>query len=268
MKKYEFNFFENNVKYLIYLWMSLMIKFPLLLLPGLLCDAEVWAYQIRVLANFADIYIPNLNNATSPDEMVASVLHHAPDYFVLAGHSMGGWVALEVMKHCPERVLGLALLNTTAFPDSKEKQEARKSMIIEAQKGEYKKIIDKLMKLFVYNTKVFDEVRTMLERNQSAFMHQEKAMMARADCIDVLENITCPTLIIHSENDAVFHFEDANLLATKIKNSTFHIIKKCGHMSPMESKEEVSYFMKNWFEAIFAFYRSRNTIFHPKNEIH
>ena len=107
-----------------------------------------------------------------------------------------------------------------------------------------------LTKLFVYNTTVVHPVKIMLERNISAFINQEKAMMARQDCIRVLDFIECPTLIVHSTNDAIFNFDDSQLLATKIKSATLSRIENCGHMSPMESPDQVTQLLKSWLRNI------------------
>ncbi len=226
-----------------------MTKIPLLLLPGLLCDAEVWSYQCRELADITDIIIPDLSHAASPHDMVKSALISAPPQFALAGHSMGGWVALEIMKQCPERVLGLALLNTTALPDTKEKQDARLAMLAMFDSENNFPIIEKLLQLFVHNNAVVSSVKKMLERNLFAFANQEKAMIQREDCIASLDSINCPTLIIHSENDAVFQYEDSYFLATKIKHTTLVVIENCGHMSPMESPKQVTELMRIWLNS-------------------
>lgn len=223
----------------------MMKKIPLLLLPGLLSDADVFQYQAAHLQN-VEIIIPNLNQADSPEKMVEAALHQAPTYFALAGHSMGGWVALEIMKHASERVLGLALINTTALPDSPEKYQARKAMIAQAETGDYAPLIDKLVKAFVYKTDIADSARSMFERNQLAFIAQEKAMLKRDDCIEVLGRITCPTLIVHAQNDANFHIEDSELLAEKIKSAQLSVIENCGHMSPMEAPLELTQLLQNW----------------------
>lgn len=225
-------------------------KLPLLLIPGLLCDADTWSYQSHHLSDIADIIIPNLNNATTPQEMVASALQAAPLHFALAGHSMGGWVALEVVKQCPERVLGLCLLNTTAMPDSKEKHNARQSMISSVSKGDTNFIIEKLMQLYIHNNDAYLSVKKMLKRNINALINQEQAMLQREDCIKVLDTITCPTLIIHSANDAIFQYTDSAFLATKIKHATFSTIENCGHMSPMESPEQVTQLIRLWLKTL------------------
>lgn len=226
-----------------------MKKMPLVLLPGLVSDAEVFAHQREHLQN-VQIFIPDLNQADSPEKMVEAVLKIAPPNFALAGHSMGGWVALEIMKHSPERVLKLALLNTTAMPDNLEKKNARVSMISKAKNGDYNSILDKLMKAFVYNMKIADQARAMFERNQSAFINQETAMLNRTDCIEVLRTIACPTLIIHAEKDANFNLRDSELLANKIKSSTLSIVRNSGHMSPMEADHAVTSQLQIWLEQV------------------
>lgn len=227
-----------------------MTKFPLILLPGLLSDAELWSYQCSHLSDIAEIIIPDLSHAPIPDEMVSAAMIDAPPSFALAGHSMGGWVALEIIKRYPKQILALGLFNTSALPDSNDKHNFRQSMILEAEKNNFTFIINKLLNLFVYNKSVICQVKMMLERNISAFINQEKAMMMRGDLISILDIITCPTLIIHSENDAIFNIEDSQLLKQKIKHATLSAIQNCGHMSPMESPDRVTQMMKVWLNCI------------------
>ncbi len=230
-----------------------MTKFPLILLPGLLSDAGLWSYQCSHLSDIVDIIIPDLNHASTPDEMVSAAMIDAPPHFALAGHSMGGWVALEIIKRYPKRILALGLFNTSALPDSNEKHDFRQSMILEAEKNNFAFIINTLLNVFVYNKSVIDQVKKMLERNILAFINQEKAMMMRGNLINILDTITCPTLIIHSENDAIFNMQDSQLLKQKIKHATLSTIKNCGHMSPMESPDIVTQMMKVWLESIISY---------------
>lgn len=225
-----------------------MKKISLVLIPGLLCDQEVWSHQCHLLSDIASIIIPNLNHQENPQQMIQSVLGIAPHHFALAGHSMGGWIALEIMKKSPERVLGLALLNTTAFPDSEEKHATRKKLIKMAQDKDFSSIIETLATTFVYNTQVKNQVKLMLTRNASTLIDQETAMLQREDCIAVLNTIICPTLIIHSAQDSVFNFKDSHYMATHIGHAKFVTIENCGHMSPLEAPQEVSRLMRSWLK--------------------
>jgi len=226
------------------------MKTPLILLPGLLCDASVWDDQIASLSDIASIQVADLSAASTPGEMVRAALKNAPDHFALAGHSMGGWVALEVMRHSPERVIKLCLANTTAKLDAPEKREARLKMIELAKENKYDQIIDMLLSVFVFDKKYQDSVRKMLIKNQKSFVNQEKAMLERKDGVPVLNDIKCPTVVIHAREDAVFSMEDSQELASGIRGASLKVIEQCGHMSPIEAPASVSTIMKEWLQNI------------------
>lgn len=88
----------------------------------------------------------------------------------------------------------------------------------------------------------------MITRNIQHFIHHEKSMLQRVDCVPLLKTIQCPTLIIHADQDAIFNIEDSKLLHTHIKDSTLARIDNCGHMSPIEAADEVTNLMKKWLE--------------------
>src|SRR5215469_18912975 len=114
-----------------------MAKTPLILLPGLLCDAALWGPQTAALADIADMSVADLTQADSMAAMAEAVLGAAPPKFALAGLSMGGYVAFEVMRRAPERVERLALLDTSARPDTPEHKRARRELMALAQRGEF-----------------------------------------------------------------------------------------------------------------------------------
>lgn len=120
-----------------------MNKPTLILIPGLVCDRTVWEKQIEAFSAQYHIIIPDLSTAKTPEAMVAAVLMSAPESFAMAGHSMGGWVALEVMRASRERVSKLALLNTTAASDTKEKAQARLDLIALYHAGERDVIVQR-----------------------------------------------------------------------------------------------------------------------------
>ncbi|WP_423814483.1 alpha/beta fold hydrolase, partial [Pseudomonas viridiflava] len=91
---------------------------PLIMLPGLLNDARLWAQQQAVLGKDRPVHIADLTRDNSIVGMAARVLSAAPERFALAALSMGGYVALEILRQAPERVERLALVDTMARPDS------------------------------------------------------------------------------------------------------------------------------------------------------
>ncbi|OGT63031.1 MAG: hypothetical protein A3E85_05050 [Gammaproteobacteria bacterium RIFCSPHIGHO2_12_FULL_45_12] len=218
----------------------------LLLLPGLMCDASVWRDQINHLRQFVNIIVPDLSRASTPQAMVAAVLHVAPDSFLLAGHSMGGWVALEVMRHAPGRVQKLCLANTSAQLDSPEKAQARRDMINEAEQGRTAPLIDQLARRFVYQKACLPAVKSILFRNQHALIPQERAMLMREDCVPLLQTIACQSLVIHSVEDAIFGVSDSEQLVSHMLDAELVIIKKAGHMSLMEQPEAFTNALLAW----------------------
>ncbi len=220
----------------------------LILLPGLLCDATAWQHQIDHLQDQVRIIVPDLSQATCAKEMVAAVLQSAPPTFMLAGHSMGGWVALEIMKHDPKRVLKLCLANTTAQLDSPEKKQARLEMIALAKEGKFEAIVERLSTAFVYQQQYLPTVKAMLRRNQHAFINQQTAMLNRESCCRTLITITCPTVIIHASHDRVFNDNDCMALVNCIPKASLEIIEDAGHMSLIEQSAQFTAIMHKWLQ--------------------
>lgn len=225
------------------------MKVPLIFVSGLLCNESVWSHQINHLNDLAAIKVicPNQN---TPQKMVEEILTQSPEQFALAGHSMGGWLCLEVLRKAPERVKQLCLLNTTAKGDTPAKELKRHKMIQKAQNGQFLDIIEELVNDFVFDTRIKDEVRSMLQKSgEQVFISQEKSMLMRKECLTLLPSIRCPTLVIHADKDKVFSLEDHQELADSINHAKLSIIKDCGHMSPMEKPEEVTSLLRYWLES-------------------
>ncbi|MGC1182108.1 alpha/beta fold hydrolase [Legionella sp.] len=225
-----------------------MTKQSLILLPGLMSDKTIWQHQYQHLQNIANIKIVELNEDSS-EKMVTNVLDHAPKQFALAGHSMGGWLALEIMKTVPNRVTKLCLLNTTARNDSLEKHSHRKCMIEAVNNGQFLQIANKIATNFVYNQMIKKDVLNMFLRvGKQVFINQQTAMINRDECISILPNITCPTLVIHAQKDNNFSIEMHEELAHNILNAKLELVKDSGHMSPMEKPQAVTALMRYWLE--------------------
>src|SRR5262245_34836681 len=111
---------------------------PLILLPGLLCDRALWAHQTEFLADIAETSVPDLGLDDGVEAMAARVLAAAPPRFALAGLSMGGYVAHAVMRAAPDRVTRLALLDTSARPDTEEQKSRRRGLIQLAEIGKFR----------------------------------------------------------------------------------------------------------------------------------
>lgn len=225
------------------------MKIPLVLISGLLSNRRVWQRQVQDLSDLATICcIAPVQN--TPQAMLREILENAPPYFALAGHSMGGWLSLEVMRAAPSSVKQLCLLNTTARMDSLEKADRRRHMIQQAQEGHFEEIVDQNIANFVLNPAVRSDVRKMfLEVGKEAFICQEQAMLLRAECQSILPTIACPTLVIHAAQDKIFTYEEHQELAASIPDARLAVVQNSGHMSPMEQPQAVTELLRQWLKS-------------------
>src|ERR1041384_7839202 len=133
-----------------------MKKQKLIFLPGLLNDHRLFEHQISELADVAEIRVADLSGANSLGELAKHVLAQSPDEsFAIAGLSMGGYLAFEIMRQSPERISGLALLDTSARPDTTESTENRKNLMALAE-TDLNAVIEKLIPKLVHPAQLND----------------------------------------------------------------------------------------------------------------
>jgi pimeloyl-ACP methyl ester carboxylesterase len=229
-----------------------MAKEPLVLLPGLLSDAAMWRPQLEGLADIAECRVADLTRDDSQQGMARSVLAAAPPRFSLAGQSMGGYVAQEIMRQAPERVRRLALLDTSARPDTEEQRARRRGLIELAQKGKFKGVTPRLLPLLLHSARLDDKVLTdivmgMAERvGPTAFMRQQRAIIGRPDSRPDLPRVACPTLVLCGRQDALTPLEAHEEIARAIPGARLVIVEECGHISPLERPEAVTLALREW----------------------
>ncbi|HTH27278.1 MAG TPA: alpha/beta hydrolase, partial [Sphingobium sp.] len=170
----------------------------LVLLPGLICDERLWRDVIAGLGGRATV--ADLTQDDSMAAMAARTLANAPARFALAGLSMGGYVAFEIMRQAPERVTHLALLDTSARPDTEERRETRRKGIEMIGQGKFigvsRGLLGQLVARHHLGTPLAEEVQAMSERvGQEAYIRQQVAIMNRVDSRPTLAQIKVPTLV-------------------------------------------------------------------------
>ncbi|HHT0594176.1 TPA: alpha/beta fold hydrolase [Legionella anisa] len=226
-----------------------MSQKTLVFLTGVLSDHRVWSYQINHLQDLVKCQIIPLFHGNSTEDLLQSVLNAVEGTFFLAGHSMGGWLALELARRAPERILKLCLVNTSAQQDSKEKHQRRMEMIQKVEQGNFQIVAETLADLYVYDDRAKNEVLSMfLNVGQQVFLTQQKILLARRECLSFLSSFAMPTLIIHAREDKIFSLAVHEELADKIPNSKLAIIEDSGHMSPMESPQAVTALLRFWLD--------------------
>jgi len=230
-------------------------RVPLLLLPGLLCDAALWQNQINHLKTMADCAVANTTRHDTIGAIAQDVLRDAPAHFALAGLSMGGYVALEIMRQAPERVIKLAIFDSSARADTKEQQERRRLLLVMSRAGQFKGVTPRLLPLLVHPDRIKDTALTsviteMAERvGREAFNNQQSAILNRIDSRPFLKNITCPTLVVGGNQDAITPPDLLRELAEGIMGATLHMIEDCGHLATLEQPEIVNSLMEKWLGA-------------------
>jgi pimeloyl-ACP methyl ester carboxylesterase len=224
----------------------------LILLPGLLCDADLWAHQATHLAGLAGISIPDLTGAEAIDDLADAVLAAAPERFALAGLSMGGYVALAILRKAPERVDRLALLNSSARADTREQSRRRRGLIALARRGKFKGVTPRLLPWLVHPDRLeepalVDPIMAMAERvGTEAFIRQERAILGRPDSRHRLAEIACPALVVAGRQDALTPVELAEEAAALLPRARLAIIEDCGHLSTMERPQAVTALLRDW----------------------
>jgi pimeloyl-ACP methyl ester carboxylesterase len=184
--------------------------------------------------------------------MATLVLQQAPERFALAGLSMGGYVAFEIMRRAPERVTRLALLDTSARPDTPEQVAYREGLIRQAESGDFKGMTPRLLARWVHPARLEDrsltgEVLAMTQRvGRDAFIRNLRAIMARPDSRPGLSRIACPTLVLCGRQDQGTPLEHHREIATDIKEARLVVVEDCGHLSTMERPEAVNAALRDW----------------------
>lgn len=227
---------------------------PLILIPGLNCDAAMYAPQWPSLASGGRsiIVADHAQDETLP-AIVDRLLAVAPPRFALCGLSMGGYIAFEVMRRAPERVTRLALLDTSAKPATPESNVPREQMIALAEKGAFDNVTTLLWQRLVAPHRLADEelrlaVRVMAERiGPEGFARQQRTIMTRPDSRPGLSAIEVPTLMLVGEEDLITPPSEAEEIVAGIGASARLVtVPGCGHMSTLEAPEVVTRELVVW----------------------
>ena len=224
---------------------------PLLLLPGALCDAALFRHQIAGLSDLADVRVGDLTRDDSIAAMAERVLATAPARFALAGLSLGGYVALEIMRRAPDRVGRLALLGTTADREQGAGQSPAgnrahgASSIMPMGAMPMTSLLVHPMRLGERRLTVI--LNAMAERvGRKAFQRQQSASLHRPDSRDDLAAIRCPTLLLSGRQDPIVPPAAVAAMAKEIEGARTIVIEECGHLSPLERPEAVTKALREW----------------------
>jgi len=228
---------------------------PILLVPGLVSSPRIYAPVLPALWQFGPVTVANHIRDDHMALIARRILAEAPPRFALAGHSMGGYIAFEIMRQAPERVAKLALLNTQARSDTPEATTRRRTMMARAKGGEYRAVLDELFPGFVHPSRREDaDLRQLVydmgeDIGADGFVRQQEAIISRPDSRPVLAAIRCPTLVLSGDEDNTIPNALSAEMADNIHNAKLVILPNCGHIPQPEQPEATADALVEWLRS-------------------
>jgi pimeloyl-ACP methyl ester carboxylesterase len=228
---------------------------PIVLVPGLLTSPRLYAEQLPALWRHGPVTIAGTTRDNTIAGLASRILADAPPRFALAGLSMGGYICFELARQAPDRIDRLALLDTTARPDTPELTRRRHAQIALTQDGRFPEVADQQFPLLIHPSRQSDPavrklVRLMAEETGAeAFIRQQQAIIGRADSRPGLGAIGCPTLVLVGDGDQLTPPELSVELADAIPEARLVVVADSGHLTPLDQPEEVTKALVGWLQA-------------------
>lgn len=225
---------------------------PLLLLPGLLCDARLWRGPIEALSDIAVATVADLTLDDRFEAMADRALAAMPPVFAMAGLSMGGYVAFAILRRQPHRVSHLMLMDTSARPDTEASARRRRALIAISASGRFHGVAPRMLPDLLHPDSldrdgISQEVSAMAARvGRDAFVRQQTAILHRPDSRPDLGLIRIPTWIVVGAGDRITPVPLAQEIAAGIPDSRLETMPRCGHLPPLEAPQETGALMRRW----------------------
>ncbi|MFV0243975.1 MAG: alpha/beta fold hydrolase [Qingshengfaniella sp.] len=227
---------------------------PLVLLPGMMCDARLFAPQIAAFSAWRAVQTAPLVGGDTVQTLATSVLRDAPPRFALAGLSMGGIVAMEMARQAPDRILGLALLDTNPRAELETVRQNREPQIAKVLRGDLAAVMrDEMKPNYLTDGPHRDAILDLCMDMAAAlgpdvFIRQSRALQSRPDQQDTLRGLTCPTLILCGRDDVLCPVERHRLMHDLVPGSTLNVIDHAGHLPTLEQPVHTTAALAQWLE--------------------
>lgn len=231
---------------------------PLVLLPGMMCDARLFLPQIVALGSDRPVTVAPITGGERIEEIASALLPVLPPRFALAGLSMGGIVAMEILRRAPERVLRLALMDTDPLAESPEAAAWREPLIVKARAGRLDEALGAVLKPDhlapgARRFEVLETVRHMAEaQGVDVFVRQMRALQRRRDQQATLRRYKGPALVLCGAHDTMCPVKRHELMAELMTGATLHVVDEAGHLPTLEAPEAVNAALAAWLGAPYV----------------
>jgi pimeloyl-ACP methyl ester carboxylesterase len=230
------------------------VKTPLVLLPGMMCDGRLFGPQIEAFAGERQIIIPKLTDHDSISGLASAVLAETPERFALCGLSMGGIVAMEMMRQASQRIERIALLDTNHQAEVPQVSRARLPQMIAVREGRLKAVMRNEMKPRYLapgpqKRQILDLCLEMaLDLGPHVFLRQSRALIDRNDQSATLRAARQPALILCGRLDQLCPVARHELMAAMMANAELSVIDDAAHLPTLENPEATNRVLSQWLE--------------------
>jgi pimeloyl-ACP methyl ester carboxylesterase len=228
------------------------VRHAVVLVSGQLLTAECWAPQIPRLSRDYDLRFADHTRDSDIGAMAERLLAEAPERFHLVAHAMGGFIAFEVLRQAPERILSLALLATLAPADGPQQTERRQGYIRLVEAGRFAEVVEERIPILVHPARREDQAllatvrRMALSTGAETFMIQQRAIMSRPDSRGILAAVAVPTLLVWGRRDGITTLTHQQEMAEGIPGARLEIVEDCGHLLTLERPDTVTDLLGDW----------------------
>ena len=224
---------------------------PIVFIPGMMCDARIYQHQIAVISSHPTLFA-TINEHDSIPKLAADILSYSPPSFCLCGLSMGGIVAMEILRQAAHRVERLCLMDTNAKAETEIKKRQRQPQIQRVLKGN----LEQVMREEIKPNYLFDQekrqdildlcISMSLNLGAKVFERQSIALRDRPDYQSTLQTFDKPTLILHGDHDTLCPAENHQLIHQLMPNSIYKTIPHAGHLPTLENPTKVNVHLMLW----------------------
>ena len=218
----------------------------------MMCDDRLFQPQVEALRATRDVFVTGIDRHNSIAALAEDVLRTAPPRFALACWSMGGIVAMEMLRHAPERIEGIALLDTNPLAETEAAQAWRGPQIVAAQEGRLAEVMrDQMIPRYLADgpqkQAILDLCMSMAQTlGPEVFIRQSEALMTRADQSETLRGAALPALILCGRHDRLCPLERHTLMASLIPGAELKVIEDAGHLPTLEQPEATTHALQDW----------------------